>query len=196
MAHSAAVIKYPWVVEPKTPCLPGAVRIGGVMKEKKANISDVAQLAGVSSGTVSRVLSSTGYINAKTRKKVLEAVEVLKYVPNRAGRTLKTRKTGLIMLAIPDTSNEIYFGMIEAVLSVAKSQGYSLVLYYTDGSHDEEVKAVHLLNEQVVDGLILIHFSYQEQLLTEIHRASGPVITCGMCNSLWTEPDYRMPFGA
>lgn len=157
--------------------------------KRKTTIHDVAKLAGVSPGTVSRTLNSVGYINKATKNKVIEAVNTLGYIPNRAGRTLKTTKTGLIMLAIPDTSNEVYFGMIESVLAVAKSNGYSLVLYYTDGQHEEEVHAVRLLRERVIDGLFLIHFSYAEELRNEICSAIGPIVLCGMCNNLWAGDD-------
>lgn len=156
----------------------------------KTTIGDVAQKAGVSAGTVSRVLNSRGYISDATRELVLKAVNDLGYVPNRAGRILKTSKTELIMLAIPDTSNEIYFGMIEAVQAIVKARGYSLVLFYTDGQHAEEMHAVRMLQEHVIDGLILIHFSFNQELYQAIKQVGRPVILCGMCNSLWSNPKY------
>lgn len=158
----------------------------------KVTISDVAKKAGVSPGTVSRALNTNGYISETTRKQVMEAINALGYVPNRAGRILKTAKTELIMLAIPDTSNEIYFGMIEAVHSFAKTHGYSLVLFYTDGQHTEEMRAVRMLQERVIDGLILIHFSFKEELYHTIKQAGQPTVLCGMCNSLWSDPKYGL----
>ena len=85
------------------------------MEKKKVTVLDVAKKAGVSPGTVSRTLNNIGYIKDETREKILEVVKEMNYIPNRAGRALKTTKTGLIVLAIPDTSNAIYFGMIEDV---------------------------------------------------------------------------------
>ena len=111
-------------------------------RQGKSSISDVARLAGVSVGTVSNALNSVGYVKDSTRKLVLDAAKELGYVPNRAGRILKTAKTGLIMLALPDTSNEIYFGMIEGVQETVKKQGYSMLLYYTNGKLNEELQAV------------------------------------------------------
>lgn len=168
-----------------------------MMRDKRKNpgkvtISDVAKKAGVSPGTVSRVLNRNGYVSDATKQQVTEAVSALGYVPNRAGRILKTSKTELIMLAIPDTSNEIYFGMIEAVQSVAKARGYSLVLFYTDGQHGEEMRAVRMLQEHVIDGLILIHFSFREELYQAIKQTNQPIILCGMCNSLWSGPEYGL----
>lgn len=94
------------------------------MTNRQASITDVARLAGVSVGTVSHALNSVGYVKQETKEKILKAAEELNYVPNRAGRILKTRQTRLVMLAIPDTSNEIYFGMIEGVQKEIKALGY------------------------------------------------------------------------
>ncbi|MCB5711957.1 LacI family DNA-binding transcriptional regulator [Lactonifactor longoviformis] len=154
-------------------------------RNKKITITEVAKRAGVSVGTVSHALNNVGYVNAATKEKVQKAAEELGYVPNRAGRTLKTRKTGLIMMAIPDTSNEIYFGMIQAMLTVTKQNGYSMLLYYTNGDMQEELKTLQLLKEHVVDGLFLVHFSYDHRILDEIRQSNRPVVLCGMCNHLW-----------
>ena len=157
------------------------------MPVRKITILDVAKHAGVSQGTVSRVLSDTGYIKPSTRKKVEEAVRELKYIPNRAGRTLKTTRTGLIMLAIPDIGNNIYAGMIEGVNEVARQYDCSMVLYFTNGTLSGELDAVRMLQEHLVDGLFLVHFSYDERLRNEIERCGAPVALCGMCTSLWAK---------
>lgn len=157
---------------------------------KQASITDVARLAGVSVGTVSHALNSVGYVKQETKEKILRAAKELNYVPNRAGRILKTSQTKLVMLAIPDTSNEIYFGMIEGVQNEIKALGYSLLLYYTNGEMEGELHAVKLLQERVVDGLIMVHFSYDPVLLGEIERCSQPVVLLGMCNHLWAEKGY------
>lgn len=157
---------------------------------KQASITDVARLAGVSVGTVSHALNSVGYVKQETKEKILKAAEALNYVPNRAGRILKTNQTKLVMLAIPDTSNEIYFGMIEGVQNEIKALGYSLLLYYTNGELEGELHAVRMLQERVVDGLILVHFSYDPVLLGELQRCSQPAVLLGMCNHLWAEKGY------
>ncbi len=158
--------------------------------KKKITIYDVAKHAGVAPGTASRALNNIGYIKKETYDKVLASAKTLKYIPNMAGRVLKTTKTGLICLAIPDTSNAIYFRMIEAVLETAKRNDYSMLLYYTNGQEDEELKALRILQENTVDGLFLIHFSYSEILRSTIESCTQPIVLCGMCNNLWADnPD-------
>ncbi len=159
--------------------------------DRQASVSDVAKLAGVSVGTVSNVMNDAGNVKLQTREKVLAAARELNYIPNRAGRILKTNQTKLIMLAIPDTSNEIYFGMIEGALTTIKEKGYSLLLYYTNAMEEEEFRAVQLLQERLIDGLILVHFSYSQALLDEIEKTISPVVLLGMCNHLWTGQGRR-----
>lgn len=156
----------------------------------KVTIDDVAKLAGVSPGTVSHALNNVGYVNERTREKVKNAVDALGYVPNRAGRILKTAKTGLVMMAIPDNSNEIYFDMVKSFQDTMKKNGYSMLLYYTDGQYKEEMKAIRMFKERVVDGLFLVHFSYTEEMINAIVDASGPTVLCGMCNHLWANTEY------
>lgn len=161
-------------------------------QKRVVTIVDVASKAEVSAGTVSNVLNGTRFVNEQTKERVYKAIEELGYVPNRSGRILKTRKTGLIMMAIPDTSNEIYFDMISEFQNLVRKNGYSMLLYYTDGQHSEEMKAVQLLKEQMVDGLFMVHFGYDKVLLDEVNRVGVPVVLCGMCNHLWDDP--KQPF--
>jgi LacI family transcriptional regulator len=156
------------------------------MKNETITILDVAELAGVAPGTVSRVIHNTGYIKVETRTKIEKALAELNYIPNRAGRTLKTTRTGMIMLAIPDTANAIYVGMIEAVQECASKYNYSMVLFYTNGTLKGELRAVRMLREHLVDGLFLVHFSYDAELLKAINACNTPVVLCGMCNNNWS----------
>lgn len=153
--------------------------------KNRVTLSQVAKLVGVSTGTASRALNSVGYVSKSTREKVLRVAKELDYVPNRAGLTLKTTKTNLVMLAIPDTSNEVYFGMIESFYTTLKQNNYSTVLYYTNGQYEEEMKALYFLKERAIDGLFLVHFSYEQNMFDEIARIPAPVVLCGMCNHLW-----------
>lgn len=156
-------------------------------------IEDVAKLAGVSVSTVSNALNGVNYVKDTTKAKVIKAAKELNYVPNRAGKILKTNQTKLIMLAIPDVSNEIYFGMIEAVMQTLKENGYSMLLYYTNAMESEELRAIRMLQERIVDGLILVHFSYDEKVLKEIGNTLSPIVLISMCNHKWANKGY--PFG-
>ncbi|MCX7842012.1 MAG: LacI family transcriptional regulator [Clostridia bacterium] len=146
-------------------------------------IYDIAKAAGVSPGTVSRTLNNIGYIKDETRQKIEKAMKDLKYIPNRAARTLKTKKTGLVMMAIPDTDNPFYVDMVKAVQDVVKYNGYSMILYYTEGKKSDEIKVLKMLHEHYADGLILINLSFSKEHLKEIERINCPLVLSSMCVS-------------
>ena len=73
-----------------------------------ANIKDVAELAGVSVTTVSRVLNNKGYISKETYDSVYDAIQKLDYVPNQIARNLFKQRSFYISLIVPDSSNPFW----------------------------------------------------------------------------------------
>lgn len=98
---------------------------------KKVTIKDIAKLAGVSTATVSRALSNTGYVKEETKKKILEASKKLGY----SLKKLKQEK-----LQTEDTLNNM---------------GYSLILCNSDENVEKEKEYLKVLEEKKVDGIIL-----------------------------------------
>lgn len=123
------------------------------------NINDIAQLAGVSKATVSRVLN-----NIKVRPEYKEKVErVLKetgYKPNRIARELVSKKTKLIGMIIPSIKPNVYSHVIEGVNHVLQKRGYSLILTTTSEfakqSIKREVEALEFMEERQVEGVIYV----------------------------------------
>lgn len=151
-------------------------------KTKITTIYDIARLANVSPGTASRALNGIGYVKEETLENVLAAAKKLSYSPNRAARTLKTKKTRLILLAIPDTSNPFFFDLIESFLIVVKQNNYSMILYYTNGRSDEEINVIKLLREHIADGIMLINFHYSKKFFEEVNRSNVPIVLSGLCD--------------
>lgn len=147
-------------------------------------IYDIAKTAGVSPGTVSRALNNIGYVKDETRKRIEAAVAELRYTPNRAARSLKTKQTGLVLLAIPDTDNSFYVDMIKAVQEVCKGHGYSMILSYTEAQVSEEVRALRMLREHYADATILINFSFTPKHLKEMERIQAPLVLSGICKDV------------
>lgn len=152
-------------------------------KKTVPTIYDIARAAGVSPGTVSRTLNNVGYIKDETRQKIEKVMKDLNYIPNRAARTLKTKKTGLIFLAIPDTDNPFYVDMIKSVQDVVKYNGYSMILYYTEGKKQDEIKALKMMHEHFADAIILVNFHFTDEHKKEIDRAHCPIVLSGICVS-------------
>ncbi len=120
-----------------------------------ATVSDVAERAGVSVSTASRVLSGRGYAAPETRQKVLRAARELGFVPNRIARSLRTRETRLIGLLVGDVENPFYSAIASNVESVAGAAGYNVVLCNSNDEPERERELLTLLQGMRVDGLIV-----------------------------------------
>ncbi|WP_371018097.1 LacI family DNA-binding transcriptional regulator [Pseudalkalibacillus sp. JSM 102089] len=120
----------------------------------KPKIEDVAKVAGVSPTTVSRVLNNRGYIGEKTREKVHQAMEELNYYPNEVARSLFIKKTFLIGLIFPTTSNPFYGQLIFHLENIAAELGYKVLLCNSQGREDKERSYLKMLQRNQVDGII------------------------------------------
>lgn len=121
----------------------------------KPKIEDVAKLAGVSRTTVSRVLNNRGYISNETREKVQKAMEELNYFPNDVARSLFNKRSNLIGLILPTTSNP-FFGELSFYLeNICASFGYKVLLCNSLNQIDKEEKYLEMLLRNQVDGIIV-----------------------------------------
>ncbi len=120
-------------------------------------LNDIAEKAGVSVSTVSRVLNKKAgkyRISADTEAKITKTARELKYRPNAIARGLRLKRTNTIGLIAPDVSNPFFAYIIKRVQNIAHGLGYSLVVCNTDENLAQEVEHVNLLHRNRVDGLI------------------------------------------
>lgn len=120
-----------------------------------ASIKDVAVRAGVSVATVSHVINNTRFVSDSTKKKIMDAMEELKYVPNSMARSLRTNKTKTVALLVPDISNFFFTEIAEAIESVLSKKGYSLFLCNTGENIAIEKKQIMHMSAQLVSGIII-----------------------------------------
>ena len=97
----------------------------------KLTIIDIANLAGVSKSTVSRVINNDKHVSNKTRKKVLKIINEMGYVPDDIARSLITKKTYTIGLIIPDIMNPFYSETSKIIEDTLRKLGYSLIICNT-----------------------------------------------------------------
>jgi len=128
-------------------------------RSKKPTQMDVARLAAVSQPVVSYVLNNDALapVAAETRQRVLSAIEQLGYVPDRAARSLRTRKTFTIAGIIPDITNAFYPAFERGIQDVAESHGYDLIVYNTDGDAGKESRFSMSVQGRV-DGIVAVFF--------------------------------------
>src|SRR5262245_20617 len=101
-----------------------------------ANIYEVAKRAGVSTATVSRVLSQPNVVAPATRRRVIQAVERLGYEPNATAKNLRTLRTGKLLVTVPDLSNPFFSLILQGIEDTALREGYSVLV--GDTQHDEK----------------------------------------------------------
>ncbi len=119
-----------------------------------ASIKDVAKVAGVSTATVSRVLSNGEHVRPEVRKRVMEAVEQLAYRPNLLARSLRSRQTNTIGLIVSDSRNPFFTSISRAVEDTAYEQGFGLFLCNTDENPEKEAIYLNLMRDENVAGVI------------------------------------------
>jgi LacI family repressor for deo operon, udp, cdd, tsx, nupC, and nupG len=120
------------------------------------NIYDVAKRAGVSTATVSRVLSQPNVVAPATRRKVLQAVERLGFQPNSTAKNLRTHKTGKLLVTVPDISNPFFSQILQGIEGAAQREGYSVLVGDTQHEEKREEAYAIMLRRKEADGLIFL----------------------------------------
>ena len=129
---------------------------------------DVAQTAGVSLMTVSRVVNNKDDVSKATRDMVLGVIEQLSYRPSSIARGLATRRTGTLGVVVPDISNPYFASIVRSAEEEAYSQNYSVFLGNTNEDPKRELTVLQSLEDKQVDGLILFSSRLEDDTLFEI----------------------------
>ena len=123
--------------------------------DKRATICDVAEHAGVSIATVSRVVNGSGSVSTTMREQVEQGIKDLKFRPNMIGRSLKLTHTRTFGVVVPTLSNPVFADMVSGVQEDARLAGYSTLMTFNEYQESEEEAAVETMLNNRVDGLIL-----------------------------------------
>jgi LacI family transcriptional regulator, fructose operon transcriptional repressor len=118
------------------------------------SIKDVASAAGVSTATVSRVLSNGLHVRPEVRERVMAAVDQLGYRPNLIARSLRAQQSSTIGLIVSDIRNPFFTSISRAVEDTAYEQGFSLFLCNTDEDPEKESIYLKLMRDESVAGVI------------------------------------------
>lgn len=137
------------------------------MTKSKESITmkDVAQLAGMSVGTVSRVVNNESGIKQSTLKKVKAAIKELNYIPNAYARGMKKNQTSTIGLIVPTIWHPFFSEFAQHIGQLLASRGYKTLLCNI-GQYNSEVEIIQMLEQNKVDGIIAITYSPIESYLS------------------------------
>ena len=123
---------------------------------KEIRIADVARLAGVSTATVSRVLSDPDKVRQKTHDVVMEAVRRSGYTPNSTAQNLRTRRTMNVLVVAPRLTNPVFAEILRGVDDELTQSGYGIIIGNLDNRSEREARYVDLALSRQVDGVLLL----------------------------------------
>ena len=145
---------------------------------QRATAAQVAERAGVSVASVSRVLNGLAS-SLRMAERVQAAAAELGYVPDATARSLKVGRTEQLAVAVADVGNPAYVAMMRAVEDVVRAAGYRTVLSAMGADPDDEIDVVRSLARGYADGLILSPLRVTPELVRELEQARRPVVVVG-----------------
>jgi len=118
------------------------------------SIKDVAEAAGVSTATVSRVLTNQPHIRPELRARVQAVVDQLSYRPNLMARNLRSNQSNTIGLIVSDIRNPFFTAVSRAVEDAAYEHGFNVLLCNTDEHPEKEAMCLNVMRDENVAGII------------------------------------------
>lgn len=122
---------------------------------RSVGLRDVAELAGVSVKTVSNVVNDYPYVSVATRQRVQAALDELQYQPNLSARHLRSGRTGVVALAVPELNFPYFAALADVVVEMADRRGWTVVIEQTGGHAAREQAVLEGLRRLRVDGILL-----------------------------------------
>ncbi len=142
----------------------------------RITLRQVADHAGVSVTTVSNVIRGWPHIAVATRARVQQAIDTLGYVPHPIAQGLRTGRTQVIALIVPDLTKPHFAAMVSIIESIAREQGYSILIYNSQDDAASENHCIHEAIQRWVDGLIIVQAAGAHDTNTALASLSVPVV--------------------
>lgn len=149
---------------------------------RASTISQVAEQAGVSVATVSRVVNQSGTVAPETARKVLDAIQQLGYQPNVWGRNLRRGESRVMLVLVPNVSNPFYAPIIAGVEDRLSKDGYGSMLCITNADLDRRAFYLEFLKDGRADGAILMEPATDDPHVAEMAGGYHLVQCCEYCD--------------
>ena len=137
-----------------------------------SSIKEIAEYAGVSVSTVSRVINGKDRVRDKTREKINEALVRFDYKPNEMARVLRGKKSNTLGVVVSDISNNFFAKLIKGAEIAAMREGYNILVCNTDSDYVKERGCIELLLSKHVSGIIVASVGFDN----ENHNEEVPFI--------------------
>ncbi|WP_377296813.1 LacI family DNA-binding transcriptional regulator [Rhizobium sp. SGZ-381] len=126
------------------------------MRSEKPKLAVIAETLGVSVATVSNALSGKGRVSPDLAERIRETARALAYVPSMAGRALRTGRSGVLGLVLPDISNPLFPQIAQAIEQAASTAGYGVLIGDSRGHTGVQTETIERLIDRGVDGMVVI----------------------------------------
>jgi LacI family gluconate utilization system Gnt-I transcriptional repressor len=143
---------------------------------KKVTLVDVAEAAGVSAITVSRVINQPEKVSESLRQQVQKAVDSLGYIPNQYASSLASAKSKVIGVAIPSLTNIVFTDVLRGIYDVMGAAGYKVLLVDTHYSPLEEEKMIRTLLSQAPEGMIITGGDQTKACQNILQKSRIPIV--------------------
>lgn len=143
------------------------------------NIKEIANKAGVSVATISRVLNHPDMVQEETRKHVLSIIEEYNYTPNWFARSLNVNRTNTIALIIPNIENDIYQSIATGVELVAHKKNHIILLCNTHNELRNELNYLNMIITRKVDGVIFVSSMLDKEHISKLDNGKIPYVFVG-----------------
>ncbi|MCX5570397.1 MULTISPECIES: LacI family DNA-binding transcriptional regulator [Kaistia] len=149
----------------------------------RAKLEHVARLAKVSLATASRAINQPEIVRPEIRERVLHAVEMLDYTPDRMAKALSSGRTHTVGAVVPTLGNAIFADGVEALEARLGARGYTLILSHSQYDPAREFRQIRGMLEYGVDGLVLVGDTFAPDSLPLIRHHRTPLVTTYVCAS-------------
>ena len=156
--------------------------------QRRVKMKDIAERLGVSINTVSKALTNKPDISSRTRELVFKVAHELGYDYQIITRSWSPRKTHVIGLVIADSGNPFFAKVVRGVESTLRHNGYALVLCQTNEDYSREKRAIEVLVEQGVDGIILTPVQSRDEDIAFLLSKKTPFVLLGRHFSSYQVP--------
>lgn len=170
------------------------------MMAKAVGIRALAKHLDLSIGTVSRALNGRPYVDAETRRRVLETAALLGYVPNQSGRSLRQGATGMVAMMVPVSgkvavADSIFMIVLEGFRPAIAESGLELMVLFDDPNDPEFSYLRRVTERRLVDGLVIADIQRIDRRIDYLLEKEMPFVAFGRSSSAgayaWVDLDFE-----
>lgn len=139
-------------------------------------MQELADAAGVSIASVSRVFSGSDKVSEKTKEKVMELVRQSGFYPNETARTMAAGKSRLIAVILPDVENPFFSKLLSEIEEICVKKGYTMIFFNSRGDSEKEREIVAKMMARQADGMLVGITKDSPERVSVLKTAKFPVV--------------------